>query len=260
MIPGAIFSGKSQKHLQLNSRLSRDYTGIGTVDFVLSRRARRINITIKDSRSVRVAVPIGVSLQTAEKFFLEHRDWVLKSLHRLKKTEESLQPFFHQNFRTREHTLILMPIDQPDCEYRINSDTIHFFYPSNQSVSEPDIQSKILTALIETWRQEAHRYLPGRVDFLAKQLGLRYNRLFIKNVKSRWGSCSSKNNINLNLQLMRFEDWIIDYIVIHELLHTKIRNHGRKFWNTLEKLVPRTREARQFMKSQRPYSFKSYLK
>ena len=57
--------------------------------------------------------------------------------------------------------------------------------------------------------------------------------LIIKNAKTRWGSCSSINNINLNLHLMRLSDELIDYVILHELVHTKIKNHQKEFWDLL---------------------------
>lgn len=83
----------------------------------------------------------------------------------------------------------------------------------------------------------AKKKLIGRLDVLAEKYGFTYNRVFIKNQKSRWGSCSSKNNINLNVKLVRLPAELMDYVILHELVHTKIKNHGKKFWAELDKLV-----------------------
>ena len=83
----------------------------------------------------------------------------------------------------------------------------------------------------------ASNYLLNRLDVLAQLHGFRYNRVTIRNQKTRWGSCSSKNNINLNIQLINLPLKLIDYVILHELVHTIVKNHSEIFWNTLENFV-----------------------
>ena len=86
-------------------------------------------------------------------------------------------------------------------------------------------------------RAAARRRLVDRLDQLSQKHGFRYNRVFIKNQKTRWGSCSGKNNINLNINLVRLPDELIDYTILHELVHTHIKNHGQRFWDLMDKLL-----------------------
>jgi predicted metal-dependent hydrolase len=79
--------------------------------------------------------------------------------------------------------------------------------------------------------------LIDRLNFLSQKHGFNYSRVFIKNQKTRWGSCSGKNNINLNINLIRLPDELIDYTILHELVHTRVKNHGRRFWDQMDKLV-----------------------
>ena len=76
-----------------------------------------------------------------------------------------------------------------------------------------------------------------RLDHLSKTFGFSYNKVFLRNQKTRWGSCSEKNNINLNYNLVKLPDDLIDYILLHELLHTRIKNHGKTFWDALDRLT-----------------------
>jgi hypothetical protein len=82
-------------------------------------------------------------------------------------------------------------------------------------------------------RTEARRQLTERLAYLAALHGFRYNRVFIRTQKTRWGSCSRQNNINLNANLARLPDHLIDYTLLHELVHTRIKNHGPHFWAAL---------------------------
>ena len=84
-------------------------------------------------------------------------------------------------------------------------------------------------------REQARNVLAGRLNFLAQKYEFSYNRVFIRNQKTRWGSCSGVNNINLNVNLMRLPRELVDYVLLHELVHTKIKNHSRDFWRELDK-------------------------
>ena len=86
-------------------------------------------------------------------------------------------------------------------------------------------------------KSKAKRRLTRRLKYLAGQQGFTYNRVFIRNQKSRWGSCSSKNNISLNMKIVRLPEELIDYVILHELAHTRIKNHSHDFWSMMNKLV-----------------------
>ena len=110
-----------------------------------------------------------------------------------------------------------------------------------------------LTAQAEQWpaidRKQAQIKLSERLAELAHQHGFAYNRVTIRNQKSRWGSCSATNNISLNMKLMVLPDELRDYVLLHELLHTRIKNHGPAFWAELELLVSGARGKRQRLKA-----------
>ena len=75
------------------------------------------------------------------------------------------------------------------------------------------------------------------VEELAEKYGLTYNRVTIRCQKTRWGSCSARNNLNLNAKLTRLPGHLMDYVLIHELVHTRHKNHGREFWNAMNRIV-----------------------
>ena len=86
-------------------------------------------------------------------------------------------------------------------------------------------------------KQAAKEFLEGRIKELADKFGFVYNKITIRNQKTRWGSCSGKNNINLNMQLMNIPNHLIDYVLLHELVHTIVKNHSPLFWITLDRYV-----------------------
>jgi predicted metal-dependent hydrolase len=99
---------------------------------------------------------------------------------------------------------------------------------------ELEVLSKNLT---EIDRSEARKKLVSRLNELSDQHGFSYNKVFMRNQKTRWGSCSAKNNISLNMKLVRLPDEMIDYVLLHELVHTRIKNHTNEFWTELNRLV-----------------------
>ena len=101
------------------------------------------------------------------------------------------------------------------------------------------------TPEVAALRKAAGEYLPVRLAQLAAEHGFSYNSVRIKHNVSNWGSCSSKGNINLNLNLMRVPEELRDYVMLHELCHLRHMNHGPEFHALLESLCPDHLELRR---------------
>ncbi len=97
------------------------------------------------------------------------------------------------------------------------------------------------TPIVDTFAAECfiheEKYLVKRVEWLAKKHGFEYSQLKFRVMKTRWGSCSAKNNINLNMLITYLPKYLQDYIILHELVHTRIKNHSHHFWNVLDGIV-----------------------
>lgn len=92
--------------------------------------------------------------------------------------------------------------------------------------------------------------IPGRVAYFAGRMGVTYGRITIRNQKTRWGSCSSKGNLNFNCLLMLAPPEVIDYVVVHELCHRKEMNHSKAFWEEVADVMPDYEKARQWLKNE----------
>lgn len=103
-------------------------------------------------------------------------------------------------------------------------------------------------------RVRACRRLVKRLDELARRHEFTYNRVFVKNQKTLWGSCSSANNINLNVNLVRLPDELRDYVLLHELVHTRHKNHGNAFWRALNHLVGDGKRLQRQLRQYHPHS------
>ena len=101
-------------------------------------------------------------------------------------------------------------------------------------------------------KEDARKKLGKRLSELAQEHNFQYNRVSIRNQRTRWGSCSSKDNISLNMKLLHLPEHLIDYILLHELVHTRVKNHSKTFWDELETVVP---NARTIDKQLREYQY-----
>lgn len=96
--------------------------------------------------------------------------------------------------------------------------------------------------------EQALRELPPRIAAYAGQMGVTYGRVTIRNQKTRWGSCSSKGNLNFNCLLMLTPKEVQDYVIVHELSHRKEMNHSPKFWAVVEEVLPDYKKRRNWLR------------
>lgn len=104
----------------------------------------------------------------------------------------------------------------------------------------------------KTLEKEARAYLPRRLQYLADTYGMTFESIRYGNQKGRWGSCSSQGTISLNVALMNLSHELIDYVLIHELSHTRQMNHSQDFWSLVETIMPQYREHRAKLKTCSP--------
>lgn len=100
---------------------------------------------------------------------------------------------------------------------------------------------------IRKMKDEAKKIIPDRVKYYADIMGVTFGKITIKNQKTRWGSCSSKGNLNFNCMLMLTPERVRDYVVIHELCHLRQMNHSKLFWAEVEKVMPDYKVYRQWL-------------
>ena len=103
---------------------------------------------------------------------------------------------------------------------------------------------------IQKLADEALRVIPGRVAHFAPLVGVTYGRITVRNQRTRWGSCSSKGNLNFNCLLMLAPPDILDYVVVHELCHRKEMNHSPKFWAEVAKVMPDYKERQKWLRTE----------
>lgn len=103
---------------------------------------------------------------------------------------------------------------------------------------------------INEMAEKAVKIIPDKVRHYAELMGVTYGRVTIRNQKTRWGSCSSKGNLNFNCLLMCAPEKVLDYVIIHELCHRMEMNHSKRFWLLVEKYMPSYREQVRWLREQ----------
>ncbi len=234
-----------------------DIPKLGAVTIRQSAKAKRISIRLKPFSGVTLIVPQGESIKEGIRFLHEKQAWIQSNLQKLEEKEQKLTIFDEQTeFKTRSFALRISKHAHPKVRLQLKEGILQVNYPANMPVSAPEVQEVIRYGIEESLRLEAKSFLPGRLAWLAKQHNIRYQNVTIKNLKSRWGSCSSTNNINLNLHLMRLPGELVDYVLLHELCHVHEKNHGPHFWARLDIMCNGL--ARQLDKAMKDYQTKIY--
>lgn len=210
-----------------------DYPEIGSISYKRNSRARRLSISVKSSTGVKVTIPGTLSFRSAEEFVLTKSKWIVEKLQYFKNNSVILEQ--SGQFQTRNHTLHYIPIDGDKIIVKVKAPNINVNFPKNLDVQNEQVQLAARKGIELAYRIEAHGYLHNRVKELAELHSFKYNRIGIKKATSRWGSCSANNNLNFSIFLMKLPDYLIDYIILHELCHTIHKNHGPKFWEELDR-------------------------
>ena len=142
------------------------------------------------------------------------------------------------------------------CPRHISTQQVEAFIFSKAAWIEKHLQKRantpaaqpITAAQIRDLADMALQVIPERVAYYAQIMAVRYGRITIRNQRTRWGSCSSKGNLNFNCLLMLVPPRVMDYVVVHELCHLKQMNHSKAFWLLVENVLPDYKESRKWLK------------
>lgn len=204
---------------------------------VRNPRARRYILRLARDGTVRVTVPRGGSQSFAIEFAQKHAAWVETQLRKHAAAPKLPQPW-------TQGTQFLFRGEQVTLSVQTGQPAVSF---ADQTFRLRELPSDLRPFVEAYLRHLAAMEFPGRVAELASQNGVSIQRAVIRNQRSRWGSCSAKGTISLNWRLIQAPPFVRDYIIIHELMHTRQMNHSARFWKLVENACPDYRVAEKWL-------------
>ncbi len=207
---------------------------VGEVRLIKSSRNRSIKLSVSDG-AVRVSLPAWMPYAAATAFAHQHLEWIQRE----QQKQGNKQVLREGHKIGKLHTLHFQAAPSTaKLRSRVSPTKLIIFHHANQSHSDPDVQKRAETAAIRALTREAEVLLPPRLQQIAIKHGLNYRSLKVKRLKRRWGSCDPQGAITLNCYLMQLSWQQIDYVICHELAHTRHMNHGQAFWQEVEHMLP----------------------
>ena len=211
---------------------------IGDIQILRSRRNKKLCISINKSKIVKVSIPYRISFYYGEQFLFEKLEWIKSTLQKIEITDSPRKIInIHSEFKSRSRKLKFVTSFESNFKLVLKNDEIQIHYPDGIDLNTDQSQSFIKKLMLRALQTEAKSYFPARVTELANYYKFQYNKVNIRNSRTRWGSCSYNNNINLSLYLILLPDHLSDYVILHELVHTIHKNHSLKFWKSFDKLI-----------------------
>ncbi len=219
---------------------------LGLIKLQANMRARRFIARYRDGEFL-LTYPSFVSDKEIKVAINQMRDRLFQM-----KNKSSVQFVFDENtlFSTLTFRLELKPNTLNNIYTSLKDGILSISYPKSVNLSNENFQTLIKETIENACRKEANRIFPDKVVELAKIHNFSVGTVKINKSRSRWGSCSSKKNINLSYFCMMLPEHLVDFIILHELCHTMEMNHGSRFWALLDSVSNnRAKELTQELKN-----------
>lgn len=204
----------------------------GKIHFVVRRSARNITMRVKED-GLHVTTPPYRSITALLEAIAPFRE-------RLRNVCSEVKPKpFDLNFSIEAECFRLKLETSPLKNFTVSmrDETVVIACPAHADFTTDRVQTLVKNAVMRAMRKKAEEYLPPLVQYWSSLFDLPYNKVTISKARSRWGSCSSKRDTSLSFYLMLLPAHLMDYVILHELAHTREMNHGPKFWELLNQLT-----------------------
>lgn len=217
----------------------------GDIDIRTSPAARQVSIKLAPNGNLRVSTP-----GRTPKFMI--KSIINRSRSQIREMIQNQQTIYQVDQQIgKSHHLVIQP-DQDQSSVSTIGTKILVNLSADQDITAQSIQSEIRSHILKALRKEAKSYLPRRLSYLANQHDFSYQSTKLTHASSRWGSCSSSGTISMNISLMQLPFELIDYVLIHELCHTRQMNHSPEFWELVESYDPDYKQHRRAIKQHTP--------
>lgn len=211
----------------------------GEIKIRRNKLARRIKLSIGVDGCLRASLPYYAPEFAVKRLITQNRDEIRRLF--LERNKHNI--YKDGQLIGKYHTLIFRNVSsKTPLRVRVIAQQIIIQIPEDIEPSSPITQNEIRQTVKKVLRKQAKSYLPRRVKFLAEKYGFEYSKLRFSHTGTRWGSCSQSGTISLNITLMNLPHHLIDYVIIHELCHTRQMNHSALFWAEVAKYDPEYRK------------------
>jgi predicted metal-dependent hydrolase len=211
-----------------------------TVHLVFSPKARRYLLGLRPDGAARLVIPRRGTEAEGLRFLERSEAWLLKRIAHWRSRETTRQPWTDGSkflYRGEEVGLRVEPTER--------GARLSF---ADQAINLPHAQADYREVVMKHLRRIAERELPVRTRELAVEHGITVNRVTVRAQKTRWGSCSAKGTISLNWRLVQAPPFVVDYLIVHELMHRPQMNHSARYWKLVAAAFPDYRRAEQWLK------------
>lgn len=210
----------------------------GKIEFKRSDRAKYIRVRIKVDGLI-VTLPMNSTTEQALKFINSEHKSITAKQQKLKHNEKKNPTILDESshLQTLTFEVVLIRSTRKDIFFSLKEGVLTIEFPDKTDCNAKQTQQYFWNGINYFLKKEAKRLLGERTKQLAAKHGFTFTEVKIQSSKSRWGSCSRHKSINLSFYLMILPAHLIDYVILHELCHTKEMNHGVKFWQWMDKVT-----------------------
>ena len=225
---------------------------LGTIEFIRNERSKHIRVRILSS-GLKVTLPSRANEAEAMKFINSIRIKLIQKQQKLEKGLEKRNILIDEKTQLQTLTFVVeaKPVERKNIYFSLKNNTLLIEFPIGTDCNETKTQEFFWNGISHFLRKEAKRLLPDRTKQLAAKFGFDFYDIKIQSSKTRWGSCSRAKSINLSLYLMLLPAHLIDYVILHELCHTREMNHGLNFWKLMDKVTDK--KSKEFRKELKNY-------
>lgn len=208
---------------------------------IIRSKRKTISLQVSDEATLIVRAPFKVSEEIINRVILKHSNWIEK-----KKKEMQLRDikFSKKEFVNGEGFLYLGNYYRLRLveNQEISLNFKNGFYLSKEYLANAE------EIFIDWYKGRAYEKISERVKLYAQKRGFKYNKINITNAQKRWGSCSCRNNLNFSWRLVMAPLPVIDYVIVHELVHLDEKNHSKTFWNKVKMLITDYKKHQEWLK------------
>jgi predicted metal-dependent hydrolase len=209
-----------------------------------ARRKKSLSIQVKDGQIV-VRSPLNVTQEQIQRVLEKRRSW-LERVWESAQHKAKVSHIWRDHIYLYGHRLTLCFELAPTKRYQVElvDQTLH--------VRGPELANNdaVLKRIVEAWLKDtAKAFITERVLHWSRRMNCTFSDIRFKDLKSRWGSCSQRGNLNFNWRLIGAPVDVIDYVVVHELSHRFEMNHSQRFWKKVEEFLPNYQAAKHWLKA-----------